>query len=281
MASTRAEMINSVEAALQDSSNTVFSAAEVEIGLVDALRQLSEYVPHEEIDVYTLEMRTGSATATSANHLVDTTKLQFKSSDVGKWLYNSTDKVWAVITAYNSTSDVTISKDIFANGEAYSIFNAGCNSIKQINIASSLDNYLDIIAIEWPRGKQRNYDLLGDILTLDLDSDPVSTDDPEVWIRVNRPHGIYDGPETQLESSYTITSSAVNGTIDPDGETEVTTHANQTFTITPGRYGCVTSITVDDVVVDTGPYDPDEVVEYTFTDVTADHTIVAKCNSPA
>ena len=66
--------------------------------------------------------RTGTASATSANHLVDTGANQFVSADVGRWVYNSTDKTYAQITAYNSVSDVTISADIMASGEGYRIY---------------------------------------------------------------------------------------------------------------------------------------------------------------
>ncbi|GAJ14594.1 unnamed protein product, partial [marine sediment metagenome] len=36
--------------------------------------------------------RSGVATELSANHLIDTTKNQFVASDVGKTVYNTTDK---------------------------------------------------------------------------------------------------------------------------------------------------------------------------------------------
>jgi hypothetical protein len=287
MALTRAEMINQIEAAMQDSTNTVFSVSEIEVGLVDALRQLSEYVPYDSLDVYTLETRTGSATSTLASHLVDVTNLQFLASDVGKWVYNATDKNWAVITAYTSTSDVTLSRDIFTSGESYSIFNVGCNSIKQINIASSLDNYMDIISVEWPRGTQRNKDLMGDILTLDIDSDPASTDDLEVWVHLNRPHGVYDDPETTAPAptTYTITASvdSGDGTIDPEGAVDVTGGEDQAFLVTAGD-SYIGGVSIDGEWIDKAT-DPNWVCSevngeddcivgtYTFAEVSADHTI--------
>jgi len=67
---------------------------------------------------------TGSATETSAGHLVDTTNNQFTSTMVGKRIKNTTDTTYAYITAYNSTSDLTVSPDIFVSGEEYEIKNA-------------------------------------------------------------------------------------------------------------------------------------------------------------
>ena len=65
--------------------------------------------------------KTGTASATLANHLVDTTANQFVAGDVGRLVWNSTDNTFAVITVYNSVSDVTISANIMVSGEAYSI----------------------------------------------------------------------------------------------------------------------------------------------------------------
>jgi len=66
--------------------------------------------------------RSGVATALSADHLIDTVKKQFAASDVGKIIYNVTDKTTATITGFNSTSDVTLDTDIMAEGESYEIY---------------------------------------------------------------------------------------------------------------------------------------------------------------
>jgi len=66
--------------------------------------------------------RSGVATATTADHLIDTTKNQFAASDVGKIIYNVTDKTTATITDYTSPSDVTLDADIMADGESYEIY---------------------------------------------------------------------------------------------------------------------------------------------------------------
>jgi hypothetical protein len=67
-------------------------------------------------------VKTGTARATTANHLIDTTDNPFTSADVGRAVWNTTDDTYAVITNYNSTSDVTLDTDIMANGEGYKVY---------------------------------------------------------------------------------------------------------------------------------------------------------------
>ena len=66
--------------------------------------------------------RSGKATATTADHLIDTVKNQFVAGDVGKIIYNVTDGTTATITDYTSPSDVTLDTDIMAEGESYEIY---------------------------------------------------------------------------------------------------------------------------------------------------------------
>ena len=70
--------------------------------------------------------------------------------------------------------------------------------------------------------------------------------------------------------TYTITASAgANGTISPSRQRDGrTTAANQTFTITPAADYHVADVLVDGVSVGA-------VTSYTFTNVTANHTIAA------
>ena len=68
--------------------------------------------------------------------------------------------------------------------------------------------------------------------------------------------------------TYTITATAgANGTITPAGATTVNHGASQTYVITPDEY-----YTIDQVIVD-GNVLPNPVASYTFSNVTADHTI--------
>ncbi len=182
-----ATILDNVSQALQDTTPVLWPDTENVLYLPDALGFISRFVPYVAKVLYTVESRTGKASSTSANHLVDGTKAHFLSTDVGKVIYNSTDKTWALIVTYNSTSDVTISKDIMASGESYSIFNKGCSNAKQIKISDT--DYMWIEEVEFPVGTKRNVkDIQNDILEIDLANDPDDTSlsdsekDAYVWV---------------------------------------------------------------------------------------------------
>jgi len=63
---------------------------------------------------------TGSATETSSSHLVDSATT-FTAAMVGYYVHNTTDNTFAIITAFGSVHDVTLSSDIMANNETYEI----------------------------------------------------------------------------------------------------------------------------------------------------------------
>ena len=73
-------------------------------------------------DTWDVSTKNGQATATTASHLIDTTKSQFIAGDVGRSVHNKTDDTWAEITAYTSSSDLTLSADIFTVNEQYEVF---------------------------------------------------------------------------------------------------------------------------------------------------------------
>ena len=74
--------------------------------------------------------------------------------------------------------------------------------------------------------------------------------------------------------TFTITASAgANGAISPNGAVTVNYGSNQTFTITPDSGYVVDAVTVDGASVGA-------VTTYTFTNVTAAHTIVAAFKVP-
>lgn len=145
---SRADLINQVESFLDD-SNVIWSAARLGLLLDDAITEASEAVPFVMRDVYTIESRTGTATSTSPNNLVDSGRSQFLSGDAGKMVYNVKDKTWAVIESRTDADTVVLSKDIFTSGEQYEIYNKGCWSSKQINIEDS-DDFLWIIGAVYP-----------------------------------------------------------------------------------------------------------------------------------
>ena len=191
-----ATLVDEIEQELQDTSNSIWGASELAIQLEDAIKEVSEYKTHVMEYVYTLESRTGIASSTTSDALVDATETQFLSTDVGKVIYNTYDNTWAIVTAFVSTSQLTLSKDIMASGENYEMYNKGCRNRFQINIEDITDYEgpaeRGIIAVEYPkargtgadwgeawgtlgsRGGRRNFKIEGDILTIDVLSVPDS-----------------------------------------------------------------------------------------------------------
>ncbi len=85
------------------------------------------------------------------------------------------------------------------------------------------------------------------------------------FTNVTSPHTIV----AHFSNTYSITSSAVNGTITPNGNTMVTYGNNQTFTYLPN-----VGYHFDSIVVD-GVKNMDSTTSYTFTNVTSPRTITA------
>lgn len=177
MAMTYAEMVADVYQTLQDPLGDIYDPSELALAIKDTGKEIGRFSPVIEMEVFTVESRYGTATGTTASHLVDS-KGQFLSTDVGKVIYNTTDDTWAVVTAYNSTTDVTISNDIMVSGESYEMYNKYCRNAKQINIEDVTDKLWPVRA-EFPKGT--SYDILegrdveGDILTLPIDYTPDDT----------------------------------------------------------------------------------------------------------
>ena len=65
----------------------------------------------------------GTARATTAFHLIDTTANPFTAAMVGRQVKNTTDSTYTHILAYHSTSDVQLQDNIFVNTEEYLINN--------------------------------------------------------------------------------------------------------------------------------------------------------------
>jgi hypothetical protein len=65
----------------------------------------------------------GSATATTSGKLVDSTKNFITLGvKVGNIIYNTTDNTAATVTAVDSATTLSVSANVFASGEVYSIF---------------------------------------------------------------------------------------------------------------------------------------------------------------
>ena len=126
MPRTYADMSTLVSQKLQDTGVTEFPVAEKGFEIEESLKEVSGYEGYRHIVevAFSIESRQGTATSTSASNLVDATKSQFLSSDPTdeKVIYNDTDKTWATIISFSSTSQVGLSKDIMASGEVYYIF---------------------------------------------------------------------------------------------------------------------------------------------------------------
>src|SRR3990167_3766112 len=146
---TRALLIDSTNNLIGTTLTTTWTDAKINQIIDNALSEISEAVPYVMVDIYQIETRRGIATSTSSDNLVDATNAQFASGDIGKNVYNTTDKTWAVITSFSSTSQVGLSNDIMASGEGYEIYNKGCWNSRQINIEDSGD-FLSVIGAVYP-----------------------------------------------------------------------------------------------------------------------------------
>lgn len=72
-----------------------------------------------------VELVSGTATATTANKLVDSGQFtEAESYYLGMKLFNSTDNTYAVVTAKDDNDTLSIDTDIMANGETYVIFHS-------------------------------------------------------------------------------------------------------------------------------------------------------------
>ncbi len=157
---TYATMIDLISQKLQDTGGSTWADTELTLYIAEGLREIAQYHPHILRFELNLESRRGTASSTTSDALVDATNTQFVSGDVGKWIYNQTDRTWAEVTAYVSTSQLTLSKDIMVSGEGYQMFNQGCSDRREINIragqnadsniGSRVMDYLWIDKIEYP-----------------------------------------------------------------------------------------------------------------------------------
>ena len=101
----------------------------------------------------------GTATSTTVNKLVDIVAT-FTTAMVGLTVYNSTDNTWAVITAMDSTTILSISADIMVSGESYVIGNTS-KALTRLCVEAGISEYVlsdKVIKVERcylaSRGKQ-------------------------------------------------------------------------------------------------------------------------------
>lgn len=173
-----------------------FKPDELDIHIGEVLVKISQRRPYEVRVTLYISNKSGEATATTASHLIDTVNAQFVAGDVGKTVYNSTDKTTAKVTAYNSESDLTLDTDIMASGESYYIYHYWGTSGKDLNKASITD-LIEIKKAEYPTRqdpqKFTNFRVFGDIVTL-VDITP--TDGDEVFLYCKKVHTLTDSSST-------------------------------------------------------------------------------------
>lgn len=207
---TFATLIDEVQASLSD-DGTKFTDALVTIKLEDALREVSLLRPFMEKRKFELESRTGAATSTLSTWLVDSSAQFVAATDVGKVIYNTTDRTWAKVISNgaNSTTQLNLSKDIMASGESYEMFNENCWTNKQIYLGDISDYIGDNHGVEkvvyrslYDPQEERNFTVEGDILTLDINFDPPdsssATADVEVYVWLRRKHQVTQQSITTL-----------------------------------------------------------------------------------
>ncbi len=253
MSKTFADLIDEVQSELGDDTTT-FTDAIVTVQLADAIREVSDYEPRIVQYTYELESRTGDATSTLSTWLVDTAAQFIVANDVGKVIYNTTDRTWAKVISNgaNSTTQLNLSKDIMASGEGYEMFNEECWENRQIYIGDITD-YIGpdhgVMAVEYKTLKRprqfRNFEVEGDILTLDIDFDPPDSADSdaniEVYVWIQRRHQVTQQTITtlyvDLSAGYSAGDTAI--LVDYDGGAvtgTITEGTNFTIAETRGDY---------------------------------------------
>jgi len=190
-----------------------FAEDELDLHINEVRVEISKRRPYKVKETVYASNKSGEATATTASHLIDTVSAQFVAGDVGKTVYNTTDKTTAKVTAYNSESDLTLDTDIMASGESYYLYHYGGVDGRDLNISSITGLIGDKVekaeypTRRWPRDK-KDVEVFGDIVTLKLDSEP--TDGDEVFLYCHKVHQL-------TESSSTLTTDLekvlVEGTV--------------------------------------------------------------------
>jgi len=176
-----------------------FADDELDLHINEVRVEISQRRPYKVKETVYASNKSGTATATTANHLIDTTKSQFVAGDVGKTVYNSTDKTTAKVTAYNSESDLTLDTDIMASGESYYLYCYGGTNGRDLDLSSITGligekvEKVEYPTRQWPRVEE-DVEVFGDLVTLKIDSEP--TDGDEVFLYCYKVHTLTDSSST-------------------------------------------------------------------------------------
>lgn len=257
MPKSLAILVDDAETHLNDSANAVWTAVEVQEFVTNATIELSRKDPFQKMEMMNLETRTGQATATTAGALVDATETQFVAADVNKVIFNTTTRTWAIVTAFVSSSQLTLSNDIMLITNDYLIFHQNCWNNRQLYLGD-IEDYIGadrgIFQLEFPISRlpaiYRTFVVRRDVLEMGIDytppdSDPGEVNQIEVILWYNARHfvseltdllGAADGAENALAT--TMDFKNLNGS-------EVI-REGQEFTIAGirGRYRVVTEATL-------------------------------------
>ncbi len=221
MALSYATILTRISQLLQDTSLATYDATELGMWIEDELKRISRYHPHFVDVVFQIESRSGSDATGTASALTDSVKSQFLSTDAAKEkvVHNITDDTWAVVTAYTSTSVMTLSRDIMDAGESYEIYNKRCRNKRQIYIGDMPSLYRQkVVSVEYPIGTERNFKLFNDVVELDVEDSAIfdsnstltTLNSVDVLIRFAVPHILCQ--MTDLEGALTAATEAEGDT---------------------------------------------------------------------
>jgi len=163
---------------LQDTSAATYDATEMGYWIESELKYLADYEPLITEAMFLVESRDGKDVTGTASKLTDSVKSQFLTADGTneKVVHNITDDTWAVITARDSSSILSISNDIMDADEFYEIYNKRCWNKKQIYLGD-MAPYVGIDSVEYPLGTGRHWTLYGDVLELDVEDTAIQDSD--------------------------------------------------------------------------------------------------------
>ena len=174
----------------------------------------------------------GTATSTTSNKLIDSSKLFTDTVSVGDLVYNTTDNTIAEVDAVVSDTELTLSADIMASGEDYKIFSERSASIE---IAELIRDYF----------KTEYYNVAVD----------------GVWVEVDTTAQITSGTTTsELSNQLRDTTQTFNRKIILDAAYTVT--ANN---ITDGTTATVNTVTSDVALALSNDIFIDAANQYTIT----------------
>ncbi len=185
---------------------------------------------------------TGTATSTTSNKLIDSSKLFTDTVSVGDLVYNTTDNTIAEVDAVVSDTELTLSADIMVSGEDYKIFSERSASIE---IAELIRDYF----------KTEYYNVAVD----------------GVWVEVDT---------TAQITSGTTTSELSNGLRDSNQTFNRKIILDAAYTVTANNITDSTSATVDSVLSDTSLDLSDDIFIDSGDDYTITMTSTISNNTP-